>query len=55
MDIKDHLNLIKNHGYKGKIGIVKHPINHINWNNDVGCEFYPGDGICIEIEAFARL
>lgn len=29
MDIKDHINLIKNHGYKGKIGIVKHPINGI--------------------------
>lgn len=29
MDIKNHINLIKNHGYKGKIGIVKHPINGI--------------------------
>lgn len=27
MDIKNHINLIKNHGYKGKIGIVKYPIN----------------------------
>lgn len=23
MDIKNHINLIKNHGYKGKIGVVK--------------------------------
>lgn len=29
MDIGKHINLIKNHGYKGKIGIVKHPINGI--------------------------
>lgn len=29
MDIKNHINLIKNHGYKGKIGIVKYPINGI--------------------------
>lgn len=26
MDIKNHINLINNHGYKGKIGIVKHGI-----------------------------
>lgn len=29
MDIKNHINLIRNHGYKGKIGIVKHPVNGI--------------------------
>lgn len=22
---------------------------HINWNNDISCYYYPGDGICIEI------
>lgn len=27
MDIKNHVNLIKNHGYKGKIGIAKQAIN----------------------------
>lgn len=27
MDISRHLNLIRNHGYKGKIGIVKETIN----------------------------
>lgn len=29
MDIKNHINLIKNHGYKGKIGIVKNNVNGI--------------------------
>lgn len=29
MNIKNHVNLIKNHGYKGKIGIVKETINGI--------------------------
>lgn len=23
---------------------------HISWNDEVSCEFYPGDGICIGIE-----
>lgn len=27
MDISKHINLIKNHGYKGKIGVVKETIN----------------------------
>jgi hypothetical protein len=27
MDIRNHVNLIKNHGYKGKIGILKSDIN----------------------------
>lgn len=27
MDISRHINLIRNHGYKGKIGIVKETIN----------------------------
>ena len=29
MDISRHINLIKNHGYKGKIGVVKETINGI--------------------------
>lgn len=29
MDISRHINLIKNHGYKGKIGIVKETVNGI--------------------------
>ncbi len=29
MDISRHLNLIRNHGYKGKIGVVKETINGI--------------------------
>lgn len=30
--------------------IVKEAQKHIDWNNDVSCEYYPGDGICIMIE-----
>lgn len=29
MDISRHINLIRNHGYKGKIGVVKETINGI--------------------------
>lgn len=29
MDISRHINLIKNHGYKGKIGLIKETINGI--------------------------
>ena len=29
MDISKHINLIKNHGYKGKIGVMKETINGI--------------------------
>ena len=25
--------------------------NHIDWNQEVGCCYVPGDGVCIEIEA----
>lgn len=31
--------------------IVKEAQKHIDWNNDVSCEYYPGDGICVMIEA----
>lgn len=30
--------------------IAKEAQKHIDWNNDVSCEYYPGDGICIMIE-----
>lgn len=30
--------------------ITKEAQKHIYWNNDVSCEYYPGDGICIMIE-----
>lgn len=32
--------------------IVKEAQKHIDWNNDVSCEYYPGDGICIMIEEY---
>lgn len=30
--------------------IAKEAQKHIYWNNDVSCEYYPGDGICIMID-----
>ena len=30
--------------------VAKEAQKHIYWNNDVSCEYYPGDGICIMIE-----
>ena len=30
--------------------VAKEAQKHIDWNNDVSCEYYPGDGICIMIE-----
>ena len=30
--------------------IVKEAQKHIDWNTDVSCEYYPGDGVCIMIE-----
>lgn len=29
MDIRNHVNLIKNHGYKGKIGMIKKDLHGI--------------------------
>lgn len=31
--------------------VAKAAQKHINWNDNVGCAYMPGDGICIEIEA----
>lgn len=31
--------------------IAKVAQKHINWNEEVGCAYIPGDGLCIEIEA----
>ena len=30
--------------------VAKEAQKHISWNDDVACEFYPGDGICIGID-----
>lgn len=30
--------------------IAKEAQKHIDWNDDVSCEYYPGDGVCIMIE-----
>ena len=30
--------------------IAKQAQKHIDWNDDVSCDYYPGDGICIEID-----
>lgn len=30
--------------------VAKEAQNHINWSDDVSCEYYPGDGICIMID-----
>lgn len=30
--------------------VAKEAQKHIDWNNDVSCEYYPGDGICIMID-----
>jgi hypothetical protein len=30
--------------------VAKEAQKHINWNDNVSCEFYPGDGICIGID-----
>lgn len=35
MDISRHLNLIRNHGYKGKIGILKESVSMITKAGDV--------------------
>lgn len=31
--------------------VAKEAQKHIDWNNDVSCEYYLGDGICVMIEA----
>lgn len=31
-------------------GIVIEAQKHIDWNNDISCEYYPGDGVCLMIE-----
>lgn len=31
--------------------VAKEAQKHINWNDNVGCAYMPGDGLCIEIEA----
>lgn len=30
--------------------VAKEAQKHIDWNNDVSCEYYPGDGVCIMID-----
>lgn len=30
--------------------VVKEAQKHIDWDNNVSCEYYPGDGICIMID-----
>lgn len=30
--------------------IAKEAQKHIDWDNEVSCDYYPGDGICIEID-----
>lgn len=30
--------------------IAREALKHIDWNDRVSCEYYPADGICIEIE-----
>lgn len=30
--------------------IAKEAQKHIDWNDRVSCEYYPADGICVEIE-----
>ena len=30
--------------------VAKEAQKHIDWDNDVSCEYYPGDGICIMID-----
>lgn len=32
--------------------IAKEAQKHIDWNTDVSCEYYPGDGVCIMIEEY---
>ena len=29
--------------------VAKEAQKHISWSDDVACEFYPSDGICIKI------
>lgn len=31
--------------------IAKAAQNHIGWNDEVGCSYIPGKGLCIEIES----
>lgn len=31
--------------------VAKAAQKHIDWNDDVNCNYLPGDGLCIEIEA----
>lgn len=31
--------------------VAKDAQKHIDWNENVGCAYMPGDGLCIEIEA----
>lgn len=30
--------------------VAKEAQKHIDWDNNVSCEYYPGDGICIMID-----
>ena len=30
--------------------IAEEAQKHIDWSDDVSCEYYPGDGVCIMIE-----
>lgn len=30
--------------------VAKEAQKHISWDNDVSCEYYPGDGVCIGID-----
>lgn len=30
--------------------VAKEAQKHIDWNDNVSCEYYPGDGVCIMID-----
>lgn len=31
--------------------VAREAKKHIDWGDDVACMYYPGDGVCIEIDA----
>jgi len=35
-----------------KVGVIaREAQKHIDWDDDVSCDYMPGDGVCIEINA----
>lgn len=56
MDIKNHLNLIKNHGYKGKIGILKESASMATKAGDVVLyrPYKPRKEECEEVQEYDR-